>query len=206
MINRLETYLHQRLKEKLPGKRAHLEVSPYRNVTFGEKELNQAKKSSVLILLYKKNNITYIPLIQRTTYNGSHSGQVSFPGGKVEPTDSSIIHTALREANEEIGVISKNINIIGQLTDVYIPVSNFHVVPIVGVLKKTPDFILETKEVEDLIELKVSDLLNHQLVENKVKISDHTTMKVPSFKHQQKIIWGATALMLNELKHILSEI
>jgi len=205
MINRLEAYLQERLRQELPGKKAHLEVAPYRKVTFNSTELLQAKKSSVLILFYSKNDSIYTALMQRTTYKGLHSGQVSFPGGKVEPSDSSIIHTALREANEEIGIIANDVKIIGQLTDVFISVSNFHVVPIVGILKQTPNFILGKREVEAIIELNVTDLICQQLLQNKVKMANNTIVKVPSFECQQKVIWGATALMLNELKYILSD-
>ena len=205
MISHLETYLQHRLKEELPGKKAHLEVAPYRKVVFDSNDLRQAKKSSVLILFYSKNNSIYTALMQRTTYDGSHSGQVSFPGGKVEPSDTSILHTALREANEELGINANDVNIIGQLTDVFIPVSNFHVVPIIGIAKKTPDFVLEKKEVEEVIEVNLLQFIQQELIQNKVKMANNTILKVPSFEYQQKVIWGATALMLNELKHILSD-
>jgi len=205
MINSIETYLQNRLKEDLPGKKAHIEVAPYRKVEFNESDLEQAKKSSVLILFYSKNNSVYTVLMQRTAYQGSHSGQVSFPGGKAEPSDTSIQHTTLREANEEIGVDSKEVNIIGQITDVYIPVSNFHVVPFIGITKKMPEFILETREVEEIIELNIPYFMQQELIHNKVKMANNTIVKVPSFEYQQKVIWGATALMLNELKHILMD-
>lgn len=205
MIKSLTTYLEHRLKKELPGKEAHLEVAPYRRVEFTENDIQQAKKSSVLILFYHKNNTIYTALMQRTRYKGSHSGQVSFPGGKAEPYDNSILHTALREANEELGINSNEVSIIGQLTEVYIPVSNFHVVPFIGITSKTPQFVLEKKEVEEVIELNIPYFVQQQLTTNKVKMANNTIVKVPSFEYEQKIIWGATALMLNELKYILSD-
>jgi 8-oxo-dGTP pyrophosphatase MutT (NUDIX family) len=205
MIENFSTYLKHKLQEKLPGKTAHIEVAPYRKVDFDKKELQQAKKSGVLILFYVKDQEIYTALMQRTIYEGKHSGQISFPGGKVEKSDKSIYHTALREANEEIGIATKDIEIIGQLSEVFIPVSNFHVIPVVGIIRNIPQFKIEKREVEEIIEFKLTHLITQELKQNKVKLANNTILQVPSFEHNQKIIWGATALMLNELKHILVE-
>jgi len=158
-------------------------------------------------LFYLKNNEIYLALTQRCQYDGKHSGQISFPGGKVEETDKDIYHTALRETNEEIGVIMQDIEVIGQLTNVFIPVSNFLVFPIVGFINYLPQFNIDNNEVEELIELKLTDLINTRgLVQNEVKLANNTKLKVPSFVFNGKIIWGATALILNELRHLLFEL
>ena len=207
MINTLKKYLQLKLVNELPGKVAHIEVAPYRKVDFTEADIANAKKSGVLILFYLKNNEIYLALTQRCQYDGKHSGQISFPGGKVEETDKDIYHTALRETNEEIGVIMQDIEVIGQLTNVFIPVSNFLVFPIVGFINYLPQFNIDNNEVEELIELKLTDLINtRELVQNEVKLANNTKLKVPSFVFNGKIIWGATALILNELRHLLFEL
>jgi len=205
MILAFNTYLQNKLKAKLPGKKAHLEAAPYRRIDFSEKEISNAKKSAVLVLFYLKKKEIYTVLIQRSTYNGKHSGQISFPGGKVEKFDTSIYNTALREAYEEIGVNKNSIEIIGQLSDVFIPVSNFHVVPVLGVTPLEPQFILEPREVENVVELGINELLSLELAEHKIMLNNNTTIKAPTFQFQNKIVWGATALMLNELKYLIED-
>ena len=184
MINSFTTYIQQKLKEELPGKKAHQEAAPYRNLDFNDKDIDAAKKSGVLILFYQKENSIFTVLIQRTIYEGKHSGQISFPGGKAENEDLNIFETALREANEEIGIIKKSVTTIGQLSDVFIPVSNFHVVPVIGISKKIPDFIIEQREVAEIIELNINELITIPLELNKVKVSNNRLLNVPTFNHQ----------------------
>lgn len=205
MINRFTLYLQEKLKEELPGKKAHQEAAPYRKIDFNSSDIKAARKSGVLVLFYQKEGDLFTVLIQRTIYKGNHSGQISFPGGKVEKTDLDIYDTALREAHEEVGVIKNDVITIGQLSDVFIPVSNFHVIPILGVSQNIPEFIIEQKEVAEVIELNVNELISTPLELNKVEINNNLLINIPTFKHQEKIIWGATALMLNELKHILKD-
>ena len=158
------------------------------------------------ILFYIKKNEPHIVLTQRATYNGTHSGQISFPGGKREITDRDIIHTALRETNEEIGVVEADVKVIGQLSQVYIPVSNFRVSPVVGIINYSPQFVLDNYEVDELIVLKLSDLMNIKtLTPASIILPNKTTLSVPSFNFNAKIVWGATALMLNELRWLLKE-
>lgn len=198
--------LQQRLTEELPGRNAHQEAAPYRKVYYDDMDINSVKKSGVLVLLYAKQNEPYITLIQRPEYDGTHSGQIAFPGGKVEESDRDIIHTALREANEEVGVIMEHVNVIGRLTDVYIPVSNFLVSPVIGTIDYTPDFIPEPAEVADILEMNISFLKEtEELIPQKLKLSSGVKIEVPTFQYQQKTIWGATALMLNELRWLLRE-
>ena len=206
MITTLKTYLIERLKQELPGKSAHAEMTPYRNVNFKETDVVIARRSGVLILFYAKKNEPHIVLIQRPKYEGKHSGQVAFPGGKHEETDKDIIYTALREANEEVGIMMDDVEVIGQLSEVFIPVSNFVVAPVIGFINYHPKFNIDNYEVEELIELKLEDLTTiKELSLNKIILSNNTIIKVPSFEFNNKIIWGATALMLNELRYILLE-
>ena len=205
-MKNLIPYLQQRLGEELPGKRAHQEAAPYRKVDYDSLDLTTVKKSGVLILFYEKQKSPHITLIQRPEYDGTHSGQIAFPGGKVEESDRDIIHTALREANEEVGVVMEHVNVLGRLTDVYIPVSNFLVSPVLGTIDYTPNFIPEPAEVADIIEMNISYLKEtEELFPQKLKLSSGVRIEVPTFQYQQKTIWGATALMLNELRWVLKE-
>ena len=206
MIVSLKQYLIERLQQELPGKIAHIEAAPYRRVNFTDTELTEARKSGVLVLFYAKENVPHVALMQRPKYDGTHSGQISFPGGKQEKTDRNIEHTALREAYEEVGIIMEDVEIIGQLSDVYIPVSKFNVSPIIGFIDYHPTFNIDNHEVEELIELKLSDLISvKKLTPTKISLANNTIIKAPSFVFNQKIVWGATALMLNELRHTLIE-
>lgn len=203
-MNNFKSFLGEQLLTDLPGKLAHQEAAPYRKVDYDNLDLDTVKKSGVLILFYKKEEETHLVLIQRPIYNGTHSGQIAFPGGKVEDSDIDIVHTALREANEEVGVEMNDIEVLGQLSDVYIPVSNFLVTPVVGVINYTPRFIPQQREVAEIIELRIGHLTEvERLHLNKIKLSNGLQMEVPTFEFNRKIIWGATALMLNELRYLL---
>ncbi|PCI96446.1 MAG: coenzyme A pyrophosphatase [Flavobacteriales bacterium] len=205
MNNSLKTYLFQRLQQELPGKLAQIEAIPYRKIDYGTFSMDNAKKSAVLILFYLQENEPHIVLIQRPVYNGAHSGQIAFPGGKVEESDKDIVYTALREANEEIGIVIDDVDVVGGLTDMYIPISNFLVTPIVGFINYLPNFILEEREVAEIINLKVSDLTNiNELDTTKVNFTNNRIVNVPCFDFNGKIVWGATAVMLNELRWVLN--
>ena len=117
MINELKNILSNRLKAPLPGIQAHLEVAPYRKVDYTPEQLKNAKQSGVLILFYEKLDGIYAVMIERAINNGKHSGQIAFPGGKKEVDDANLIETALRETEEEVGVIKNHIEIIGRLSD-----------------------------------------------------------------------------------------
>ena len=206
MITSLKLYLVEKLQEDLPGRFAHLEAAPSRRMDFTKEELLEARKSGVLVLFYVKEEEPHIVLMQRPQYDGTHSGQVSFPGGKQEDSDRDIEHTALREANEEVGVVEEDVEVIGKLTEVYIPVSKFNVSPVVGFIDYHPKFNIDNHEVEELIELKLSDLTNTTTLEtSRIKLRNNTVLKAPSFMFNQKVVWGATALMLNELRHVLKD-
>lgn len=203
----LVKYLEQRLQQELPGKLAHQEAAPYRNIDYDSLDLKTVRKSGVLILLYEKQAEPHIVLIERPIYKGTHSGQIALPGGKVEESDKDIVHTALREANEEVGVLMDDVEVVGQLSDVYIPVSNFLVSPVIGFVNYAPNFIAQEREVADIIELQLQKLINTQyLATDNIKLSNGLKLQVPVFQFNQKTIWGATALMLNELRWVLREV
>jgi 8-oxo-dGTP pyrophosphatase MutT (NUDIX family) len=204
MSKSLKIRLAEKLTLELPGEKAHLEAAPFRRTRYDQEELADARQSAVLVLCYQKNKESYIALIQRPKYEGVHSGQIALPGGKVEKTDKNIVHTALREANEEIGIIMEDVEVVGQLTEIYIPVSNFKVTPVIGCVHYCPDFILDKREVEELIELKLSDLTAvKELSETQITFPNHEILKTPCFNFNTKIVWGATAIILNEMRWML---
>jgi 8-oxo-dGTP pyrophosphatase MutT (NUDIX family) len=199
----------QKELENLPGEDAHVEMLPLRARTSDVlKTATNYRPSAVMALLYERNNQHHIILTERQDYDGKHSGQMSFPGGKKEEHDSDALATALRETEEEIGIQKSEINVIGKLTDVYIPVSNFLVHPYLGCLKSTPRYLLNEREVKSIVSFEIRELLNKKIkIETDVLIGKGNTLKnVPAFYIEEKIIWGATALMLNELKIILNRI
>ncbi len=167
-------------------------------------EANNPKESAVLALFYPdKDYNTKILLMLRASYNGVHSAQISLPGGKKEKNDTNLQFTALRETEEEIGVLKNDITIIRELTKTYIPPSNFWVTPFIGILEKTPVF-KTNNEVERLIEVSIIDVLDESSLSSKnLTTSYMQNIDVPCFKLNNYIVWGATAMMLSEIKDLL---
>lgn len=192
----------------LPGQVSQFKmVPPFRKelVRKQGENIKNAKQSAVLALLYPDiMNETRIVLILRKAYEGVHSGQISFPGGRVEENDNSLKHTALRETYEEVGVPMENVHVIKTLTDVYIPPSNFFVQPFLGFAKSMPQFARQEDEVEEILEVKLLDLLNDDyLITKSVSTSYKVNVEVPAFKLNGHVVWGATAMMLSEIKDLL---
>lgn len=184
--------------------KAHYEIAPYRTNQLNS-TLTNPKIAAVLAFLYPKNEQTYFTLIERPEYDGSHSGQIALPGGKAEQSDESIIATALREAQEEVNIISEEVKISGTLCDIYIPPSNFKVTPVLGYSLKEPQLIPEEKEVKNILEVKLADLLHPNSVsKKKLKLKNGASITTPCFTLESKIVWGATAMILNELKYFIN--
>ena len=162
------------------------------------------KKAAVLALFYPDhNNMTNFLLILRAHYEGTHASQIGFPGGKFETPDENLERTALRETSEEVGIDVEHISIRKKLTDTFIPPSNFLVSPYFGCTAKTPEF-KTNHEVEDIIEVKLTDLLNEASVSTKnLTTSYMKNIEVPCFILNDKIVWGATAMMLSEIKDLI---
>jgi 8-oxo-dGTP pyrophosphatase MutT (NUDIX family) len=195
--------------QDLPGKSAHIEMFPLRETSrMSIPDKGEYKVSATMAMLFPEEEEIKLTLTQRHDYKGKHGGQISFPGGKTEEFDESTIQTALRETQEEIGINPNQINVLGKLTDVYIPVSNFLVHPYVGYHDSSPKFIASDKEVKEIITFNVTDLLKEENRQTtKIKTSNGLYLKdIPCFTIHDKIVWGATALMLNELKIILNRV
>lgn len=189
----------------LPGFSAHVEMDPLRGQERSEmKQGRQPRQSAVLILCFNEGGKWKFPLIQRPTYEGTHSGQIALPGGKQE-LGETYIETALREANEEIGVNSGRVQIIGELSDIYIPPSNFNVRPVIGVMDERTEYILDQREVVEVIEVSVDDLIDARCRRfAPIKVDRGTKIQMPCFDFGGKIVWGATAMILSEMAWVVN--
>ncbi|MBS4014533.1 MAG: CoA pyrophosphatase [Bacteroidetes bacterium] len=192
---------------KLPGIDSQLKMAP-------EKRKNEirmpainidTKKNAVLFLLYPKKENIFTVLIQRKQYDGVHGGQISFPGGRIEENET-LEQTAKRETFEEIGLDVEKIEIIGQLTNLYIPPSNNLVYPFVGYVNETPRFVADGLEVSEILEIDLNFFFNEKNIESKwIDFKNQPSMKVPCFVYDDKIIWGATAMIIMEFVDLISK-
>lgn len=198
--------LTQRLEKPLPGLSAQLEMtSRTRGQTWEIRE--DHRKSGVLALFYPHESKWQMVFMKRTDDGKVHGGQISFPGGKAEPDDLDATHTALREAEEELGISPSNVSVMGNLSPLYIPPSNFMVYPTVGFMTQRPQFIPEPKEVAAVIETDIDQLLLPEtLRKEKIKVRRELVIEAPAFVVNGHVIWGATAMMLNELLTMVREI
>lgn len=202
-------HIKQAYSKGLPGETAQYSMAPF-NRPFKEVALKTnptPKESAVLVCAYEKENQAHIVLTQRPTYNGAHSGQISFPGGKKELSDNSLLQTALREANEEIGLQQLHLDVVGELTSLYIPPSGFLVYPYLALSNHQQTFKRDEREVESIIELPVAELLDAKnLGSFKFPVGSSKLMiEAPCFLFFGHKVWGATAMILAELKALLTE-
>lgn len=181
-----------------------LKMIPKERLNFNLSSIKNPKKAAVLALIYQKNNQAYLLLTLRASYKGIHAAQISLPGGKYEFIDKNLTQTALRETEEEVGVDAKLIQQTIPLSKVYIPPSNYWVSPFIGVLHSTPRF-KKNYEVAEIIEISIDDLLNNDNLSIKKMTTNYANnIEVPCFKFNKNIVWGATAVILSELKEIIN--
>jgi len=203
------TTLQSRLQKPLPGKEAQIRMSAFPKdlERFVVKERPDAKLGAVLILLYLHEGEWFIPLMKRPDYEGVHGGQISFPGGKKEELDSDLFATALREAEEEVGVKPETVNVIGSLSELYIPPSNFKVFPVIAYSNQRPEFYKNQYEVEKILEMPIRQLMEPSTVkQTTIKVMGGLSLPTPYFDVDGEIVWGATAMILSELKEIINQI
>ena len=197
------------LKEiSLPGSVAHSLLAPPKRmdqVRSIQKTSTKIKKAAVLLLLYPnaKDKVSFV-LTRRKVYNGVHSGQISFPGGKPEKSDDNLWATALRETYEEIGVSLDLIKHLRSLTELYVPPSNSLIIPYVGYSEKSCVFKPDPSEVDDILEISLQDLISKTPKITKQPTSSWGTINVPSYVFEHHEVWGATAMILSEFKMLLT--
>jgi 8-oxo-dGTP pyrophosphatase MutT (NUDIX family) len=171
---------------------------------FDRSRFPTAREAATFLLIYPSGDELVIPLTVRHAELAAHAGEVSLPGGAVEPGDATLEDTALREANEEIGLAPASVRIIGRLDPVWIPVSNFELVPIVGVAHERPDFTLSPAEVEELIELPLHRLLAEDGVTEEEISVPGVVLRTGVYRWAGHRVWGATARTLSMLATVLA--
>jgi 8-oxo-dGTP pyrophosphatase MutT (NUDIX family) len=208
MLQSLVTQLEERLKQPLPGARAHdlMRAIPVGAIRPDFSHSLPPKPGAVLILLYESDKGIQFPLIKRQEYLGAHSGQISLPGGKAEENEDAV-ETALREAEEEIGLKRNDVRVIGKLSDFFVVPSNFLVTPIVVAANSIPDLSPDPREVARILSGNLFDITRQDAILNKeIVAGGKYKMMAPHFEIEGEVVWGATAMILNELCHVVREI
>jgi len=196
------------LRKPLPGIKAQLRMAPRPGSLKLPTPQSTPRKSGVLILLFpsvETGELCFV-LTRRTEIVADHKGQISLPGGAVNPDDPSIAYTALREACEEVGVCSDVMRILGPLTPIYIPPSDFCVQPYVAYMSQSPQFFPQPEEVAEIIEVPLTHLLDQQNVVVEEWLLDDEVKQVPFFNIYGHKVWGATAVVLSEFAAILEDL
>jgi 8-oxo-dGTP pyrophosphatase MutT (NUDIX family) len=195
--------LTKALAKHEPSLEVLLKMSPSNRANNPVVPNNKTRKSAILILFYPANNQIYLPLILRPKYDGVHAGQMAFPGGRYELKDENLTRTALREAQEEIGIKASDVNVIGSLTELFIPPSNFFVLPVIGYLNYKPDFYPSSYEVDKVFEVNLSEIIDKNIIgEMELEVRSEK-IKAPFYDIQDCKVWGATAVMISELLAVI---
>jgi len=182
-------------------------------IKLNSNKLLNSKKAAVIAALYEDDNKVRLILILRNTYNGVHSNQIGFPGGRVEDYDKTLFDTAIRETYEEIGVRVQKNELIRELHEIYIPPSNFNVYPFLVILNHPPSFVKDDKEVKEVITIDLESLLNCKITQTQIPIpaklnelNIQNDVEVPAFKLAGYNVWGATAMMLSEIRDLINDV
>jgi 8-oxo-dGTP pyrophosphatase MutT (NUDIX family) len=199
--------IERRLLKPLPGYEAQLKMASVARLEWLKQQfdLTRAKKSGVLILLYPFRETIRTVLILRPEYDGVHGGQAAFPGGKQEESDQSLVETALREAREEIGINPGEVRVIGLLSELYIPPSNYLVLPVIGCIDHQPFFTPDPVEVDQLLELEVFLLFDDKFKKTMTVQAGGYSIEAPCYVVDGVTIWGATAMIFSELLEVIRD-
>lgn len=204
MYSWYKNYLRTALIGKLPGGEAHRKMlPPGRHLKTPDREKELVKLSSVLVLLFPDAEKLFVCLMKRPKSMKYHPGQISFPGGQVEKEDRSAEMTALREAEEEVGIDPASVEILGKLSDLYVEVSRFSIQPFLAWTNQKPDFRINSEEVESLVLFPLSDFVNCETILETPMQTISGILQVKYYPFDSEIIWGATAMILSELIEIL---
>ncbi len=204
-LDQLLACLRKKLAGPLPGRPAQALMAPLPRPGWhpDDRAAEPARESGVLVLLYPHRGSLHLPLIVRPRYDGTHSGQVAFAGGGREEGDTNLTATALREAQEELGIEPGDVEVIGALTQVYIRPSNYDVSPTVGWIANRPEFRPDRREVAELMDVSIEDFQNPAHIRReRWQLRDRSAL-VPFYAIQGRTIWGATAMILSELLAVL---
>ena len=198
-------WLIERFTQDLPGELAHAPYKRYRQQFEQSPAAQNRRAAAVALHFYLKDEAWHFILIERSTYNGQHSGQMAFPGGKPEATDPHLEFTARRESFEEIGIPISSGQHLQTLSKVWIPVSGFEVSPFVFLHEEAPLLQPDPREVQEIMSVALSDLLKEEsCIQKDIRVPGGAILKDhPCFLLNDKIVWGATALMLNEVRMML---
>lgn len=200
-----EEDLRRALAEPLPGLSAQLTMAPRPRVT-QPRPGHSPRRGGVLVLLYRRGGQWWFPLTLRTDTVMDHRGQVSLPGGAWEPDDAHLKQTALRETEEELGVPQSRLNVLGRLTPLYIPPSDFCIHPFVAVASARPAFRPDPREVAAVLEAPLSLLLDGAARGEEERLLHDVPVRVPFYRIGSHQVWGATAMVLAELAACLSRV
>tara|TARA_B100001029_G_scaffold178996_1_gene187026 strand:- start:3920 stop:4561 length:642 start_codon:yes stop_codon:yes gene_type:complete len=204
--------IKKKLKSKLPGIDSwnRMAVKPIngKNIInnkivkyekfLSKNKINEMKKAAVLVCFFKRKDEYYLPLIRRPMHEKNHPGQIALPGGAMEENET-LENTALREAFEEVGIIPDNVEILGKMTPLPVPVSKYVITPFIGITNNEPKWNINRQEVDELIILKYTDLIDSNNGYYEDWNLNGNMLRVPIFKIMNKDIWGATAAVLSEL-------
>jgi 8-oxo-dGTP pyrophosphatase MutT (NUDIX family) len=196
--------IQQLFTQPLPGVDAHDLLMPFKRPT-PKQALSSGKTpkvGAVLMLVYPQNARLHTVLMERPSYPGVHSGQISFPGGKVEADDADHTATALRETWEEVGVAPETVEVVGKWTSLYIPPSNFIMHPFLGWTAHKPDWQLDPREVASVIETPLTQLIAPETLQERTIPSGvgNTNIRVKGFALGEHFVWGATAMVIMEFR------
>lgn len=197
--------LHMQLAMPLPGYEAQKKMEPpSRQQLLKIPRTEAPREGAVLIAFFPDQQGISTIMIQRSVYDGVHSGQIAFPGGRRDPSDQSLTETAIREAVEEVGVNREATKVIGSLSRLYIPPSNFDVLPVIAVLSERPALTIQPEEVTEAFFVPLRQLTNPENCQLKtIHARNYSIADVPAYCIDNRIIWGATAMIISELLAVL---
>lgn len=192
-------------KSPLPGEIAHYKLAPAtRSLNYSKEQIENSKESAVAIIIFPIKEISHVLYIKRSDYNGVHSAQIAFPGGKKDNKDATLLETSLRELHEEVGVESTAIKFIGKLTPLYIPISKFMVHPHVFFSETELHFIPNTREVQQIIPFPLKELISEKILgKTVIKLGNGLQLPTPFLNINGHVLWGASAMISSELREMI---
>jgi 8-oxo-dGTP pyrophosphatase MutT (NUDIX family) len=206
-VQEIEARLLEALARPLPGVEAQLRMAPRPRVGWDPHRFPDGlREGAALLLIYPIDGNPHVLLTVRGSTLRKHTGQVSFPGGSVDPNES-FESAALREASEEVGVAPASVRVLGRLTPLHIPVSGFRLHPVVGIVDARPDFVAAEWEVARILEVPIDVLHDPERIQRETQtreaMGQSYDVEIPYFAVEGFKVWGATAMALAEFLALL---